>query len=175
MKTTKRIVAILCVLLICVQMFTMVASAASAPYLEKGYRYNSKKAVTVLQTMLNKVMKSGLSVDGIFGENTKKAVERFQDKYGLSVDGKVGSETWNELFRRCTIKQSNTGGKEMVLLLQKMLNKVIGSKLDEPLVEDGIWGKKTNDAVKIFQGTFGLTKDGIVGKDTWNELVGRYK
>lgn len=174
MKRTKRIVAILCALLICVQMFTMVASASSAPYLEKGYRYNSKRAVTVLQTMLNKVMKSGLTVDGDFGSATEKAVKNFQKKYGLTVDGKVGPETWTALFKCCTIKSSNTGGKAMVLLLQKMLNKVLKGKIT-PLDEDGIWGSKTTAAVKKFQSTYGLDVDGIVGQATWNELVGRYK
>lgn len=36
--------------------------------------------------------------DGIFGDNTYKAVVAFQSKNGLEKDGKVGPLTWNKLF-----------------------------------------------------------------------------
>ena len=38
-----------------------------------------------------------LSIDGIFGKNTKDAVINFQRYYGLSVDGIVGCNTWRKL------------------------------------------------------------------------------
>jgi len=37
------------------------------------------------------------SVDGDFGEATEKAVKAFQKQYGLTVDGKVGTETLSKL------------------------------------------------------------------------------
>ena len=39
-----------------------------------------------------------LTVDGIFGENTKKAVKVFQKNRGLTEDGIVGSNTWEYLL-----------------------------------------------------------------------------
>ncbi|NLK93631.1 MAG: N-acetylmuramoyl-L-alanine amidase [Clostridiales bacterium] len=42
--------------------------------------------------------KLGISVDGIFGPNTKKAVELFQKKNGLVVDGIIGVNTWSKLL-----------------------------------------------------------------------------
>ena len=36
---------------------------------------------------------------------------------------------------------------------------------------DGIFGSKTLDAVKSFQASAGLTRDGIVGKNTWRLLI----
>lgn len=46
-----------------------------------------------LQQCLNKVMKSGLAVDGSFGPATLKAVKEFQRKYKLSVDGSFGPKS----------------------------------------------------------------------------------
>lgn len=37
---------------------------------------------------------------------------------------------------------------------------------------DGVFGKKTLAAVKLYQGHAGLVVDGIVGKDTWGKLIG---
>nr|WP_290221689.1 peptidoglycan-binding protein [Trichocoleus desertorum] len=37
-------------------------------------------------------------VDGFYGESTAIAVSRFQTAAGLSVDGIVGTATWNQLF-----------------------------------------------------------------------------
>jgi murein DD-endopeptidase MepM/ murein hydrolase activator NlpD len=43
-----------------------------------------------LQDALNKIMKSGLEIDGSFGPKTEAAVKDFQKKYGLAVDGSFG-------------------------------------------------------------------------------------
>lgn len=60
-------------------------------------------------------------------------------------------------------KQLSYGSRgSEVTELQKLLNKN-GYTLDE----DGIFGNKTQDAVKDFQKKNGLTVDGIVGEQTW--------
>ena len=41
---------------------------------------------------------SSLAVDGIFGPGTQSAVRAFQKRYGLTVDGIVGSQTWGKLL-----------------------------------------------------------------------------
>ncbi len=42
--------------------------------------------------------KLGLHIDGIFGEDTKTAVQQWQAANGLSVDGMVGDDTWGLMF-----------------------------------------------------------------------------
>jgi peptidoglycan hydrolase-like protein with peptidoglycan-binding domain len=39
---------------------------------------------------------------------------------------------------------------------------------------DGIFGPKTEERVRLFQGNEGLTVDGIVGKNTWTKLLDRW-
>ena len=75
-----------------------VAGVVLLPYVEqynltrllkKGCKGNDVKE---LQKTLG-----GISVDGIFGDKTKKAVEKFQKSKKLSVDGKVGKNTAHAL------------------------------------------------------------------------------
>lgn len=49
--------------------------------------------VRALQAALNKLMNSGLAVDGIYGPATKFAVKDFQAISGIAVDGVVGRDT----------------------------------------------------------------------------------
>jgi|GEM_PF-6897141 len=55
--------------------------------------------------------------------------------------------------------------------LQTMLNKVNNAGLDT----DGIFGTKTESAVKAYQTKKGLTADGIVGEKTWAALEADYQ
>lgn len=52
--------------------------------------------VTQLQTALNNAGYN-LAVDGIFGSQTQSAVQDYQSKNGLTVDGIVGTNTWGSL------------------------------------------------------------------------------
>lgn len=55
------------------------------------------KEIKYIQKALNKHAKSGLDVDGVFGQKTGAAVVRFQKSVGLSPDGIVGKQTVNAL------------------------------------------------------------------------------
>ena len=65
-----------------------------------------------------------------------------------------------------TIKKGSTG-PDVVLCQQDLI--FLGYDLG-PKGADGIFGTKTDAAVRAFQGSKGLKQDGIVGKDTWAAL-----
>jgi hypothetical protein len=58
--------------------------------------------VGTVQTKLNEVDTAGLKVDNKFGKRTKKAVENFQTKNGLTATGEVDKETYDKLFGGAT-------------------------------------------------------------------------
>lgn len=59
------------------------------PLLRFGARGNLVKGI---QAIL------GVSADGVWGNNTEKAIRNFQSRNGLSVDGIVGENTYKALF-----------------------------------------------------------------------------
>lgn len=58
-----------------------------------------------------------------------------------------------------------------VRTIQEQLNVIAGAYPAIPsLVVDGIYGEDTQESVRRFQNIFGLTPDGIVGRQTWYKL-----
>ena len=71
------------------------AISVTYPTLRRGSP--NKELVMQLQSLLSE-SGSSLVVDGIFGIGTLSAVRAFQNKYGLTVDGIVGPQTWTKLL-----------------------------------------------------------------------------
>ena len=73
------------------------------------------------------------------------------------------------------LRKGSEGGT--VVRLQQMLNVFVGHGEEgthvEPLNADGVFGPKTEQAVKTFQGldVGTLAVDGIVGRATWTKLL----
>ncbi len=65
-------------------------STANLPTISSG---NKGDAVRALQLLLG-----GLAVDGVFGQKTQDAVQKFQSSHGLAVDGIVGQKTWAKII-----------------------------------------------------------------------------
>ncbi|GHV16512.1 spore cortex-lytic protein [Clostridia bacterium] len=122
-----------------------------------------------------------ITPDGSFGPATKAAVEAFQRKYGLSVDGIIGQDTWNKIVQVYNgggtaapaypglLESGNSGAS--VLQLQNRLNALRSRYPSIPyLTPDGSFGPATKAAVEAFQRAAGLTVDGRVGPATWAAL-----
>lgn len=100
MKPSKRIGLLLVTMLVT---GTLLSVGAHAATYKKG---SSGETVTKIQTKLQQWGYYDGAVDGIFGSATEKAVRYFQEKNGLTADGKVGTATMNALG----LSDSGSGG-----------------------------------------------------------------
>lgn len=113
------------------------------------------------------------AADGVFGEQTEMAVKAFQQKRGLTVDGVVGEETWQELVeasyqlgdRALYYRYPPLRGDD-VRELQMSLNSLGFHTQDEA----GVFEQETDRAVREFQRNVGLPPDGIAGEETIDAL-----
>jgi len=108
------------------------------------------------------------NVTGHFGELTVAGVKEFQEKNGLSVDGKVGSHTREVLYSADAKANFHKYGEESeeIKEYQERLKK-LGYLTTTP---DGNYGKDTVAAVERFQEINGLIPDGFLGYNTIKKL-----
>ena len=121
----------------------------------------------ILQYLLN-YYGANLSVDGVFGGGTQRAVQEFQRANKLTPDGIVGRNTWNKLLNLNPAEEVLRRGSESaaVMFLQRLLLSYL-----YPITSlDGDFGPETERAVRAFQNENGLGVDGVVGRNTWQAL-----
>ena len=108
-------------------------------------------------------------LDGTFGTSTQAAVRSFQEGRSLRIDGRVGPDSWGQLVEagyqlgdRTLYLRSPLHRGDDVRALQRKLN---GLGFDAGK-EDGLFGSRTDHAVREFQRNVGEEPDGIVGIET---------
>lgn len=89
-KRSKRLCLALAVLLSVSMVLVALVPAVEAVSYKKG---SSGAVVTQIQTKLKSWGYYTGTVDGIYGSGTERAVRAFQQKNGLTVDGKAGDQT----------------------------------------------------------------------------------
>lgn len=89
-KRSKRLRLALAVLLSVSMVLVALAPAVEAASYKKG---SSGAMVTQIQTKLKSWGYYTGTVDGTYGSGTERAVRAFQQKNGLTVDGKAGDQT----------------------------------------------------------------------------------
>ncbi len=113
--------------------------------------------------------------DGVFGEETENAVMKFQKDHNLSVDGLVGQVTLSKLQQ---VNQQRVSAPDFPLpsgILRpgdqgnsvRQLQRALKQINFNPGSVDGIYGPRTEDAVKRFQSMYAaLSVDGVYGPST---------
>lgn len=147
----------------------VVTTLSPWPLVRKGDR---EHPVRTLQHLLRSRGRTVVA-DGIFGPKTEGAVRSFQKQKGLSVDGIVGPHTWQALI--VTVKLGSQGEAVRAVQAEFQFRDLSGDP-DMGLQVDGIFGAKTEAAVRAFQQALAadiptVTVDGIVGPVTWQALV----
>ena len=137
--------------------------------------------------------------NGNFGVDTEKAVRAFQRLFRLTEDGIVGPATWyritylfNAVKRLSELDSEGIRIDELPRAFEQLLSlgdtgddvrvmqyylAVIAAYYDTipPLVINGIFDEETDAAVRAFQQQFGLTQDGLVGRQTWQAMEDAYE
>lgn len=192
----RRLICLLAILVLTVT-FCTSAEALQASTLRNGSR---GEGVRKLQEALIKLGFLTGKADGIFGNKTENALRKFQKSRKLSVDGLAGPKTQAALEAAASAKNTPTpmpkttptptpkttpkpassgnlfSGNYATIRLNDRGSRV--KILQEALIRlkylsgkaDGIFGKKTQDAVMRFQKAKKLTADGLAGKKTLQAL-----
>ena len=132
--------------------------------------------VKSLQLKLTTLRFYNEEADGIFGSSTTKAVKEFQKVNNLTEDGIVGPNTWRALNRAFSATETpiprliapiteGTQGED-VMLVQRSLE-ALGYYNGEI---NGVYDRRTIEAVKKFQEDNNIVPSGIVNQKTW-ELI----
>lgn len=137
-----------------------------------------------------------IALDGFYGPATEAAVRAFQETFDLPVTGEVDIATWDVLYRTYlgfleTIPFTYTEGvvlpypgiplrlgseSDTVRLLQEYLNFIAEFYPQIPTVQvTGYFGTQTQNAVLAFQALQGITQNGTVAANTWNEITTLYR
>jgi N-acetylmuramoyl-L-alanine amidase len=136
---------------------------------------DSGLAVADVQRRLERLgFSTGIDPMGSYRAGTRAAVEAFQYRRGLRVDGVCGRQTWSALVEagrqlgdRFLYRRTPMLRGDDVAELQQRLS-ALGFDTGQV---DGIFGDTTSVALGDFQRNVGLPVDGIAGASTVSELL----
>ncbi|MBE6638446.1 MAG: peptidoglycan-binding protein [Ruminococcaceae bacterium] len=154
-----------------------------------------------IQQYLRMLAKDGYQIplvipDGIYGEETRTAVQVFQGLLGLPITGRVDYTTWQALraaydevqrnnalsspiypFEETLLQGRVTEGDAMPLIyIIQIILRTIGVAYQnlEQQELSGVFDENTIRNVRDFQRVNGIAATGEVDKKTWNRLAEAY-
>lgn len=133
--------------------------------IQKGYH---GKDVKFAQEMLRIFMPdyaADVVPDGVFGAITETAMKRFQQENGLGADGICGAMTWNRLCPTVATDYVYWRKEKAIAEVQRIL--AAEGHLDASQV-DGLFGWRTENAIKAFQQAYAIPVDGRFGRQCWS-------
>ena len=152
------------------QAVTVGAPAQESAPVESTDTTTSDNYPAQFQAWLNAGYGAGLTVDGLWGPKTRAGTIRAlqtelntQFSKGLAVDGLWGPKTQAACVN---VRQGARGN------LTQLIQGVLYCRGYDPKGFDGIFGAGCAAAVQSFQRAQGLSADGIVGRNTWEALLG---
>jgi N-acetylmuramoyl-L-alanine amidase len=116
MSKKKLCLILMVIFTLNIVVITVVSSVDAASY----KRGSTGSVVTQIQTKLKDQGYYFGSVDGIYGSSTEAAVKKFQARWGLTVDGKCGTQTLNALGISASATQGAISGD--VALLARLIS-----------------------------------------------------
>lgn len=164
-------------------------------------KQNEREAILLLQRYLRQLSYHNSEIipvplDGIFGSDTEAALRAFQAGVGLPQTGRADQDTWEQLYAAYLESLREKSAPEriahfpqipedyrvevgetqfLVAIIQNALHE-LSSVYDEAvdLPQSGIYDAETAEAVRAFQGIFGLPATGAVDRTTWNAIATAY-
>ena len=108
-----------------------------------------------------------MTVDGVFGETTRAAVDAWKTATGLTANGIVDEAAWVKL-----IVPLRPGAEGPAV---KAVQQELRSKRHLDVTVDGVWGTSTTAAVKAFQRHAKVTVTGTMNGRTWRRLIAHFE
>jgi peptidoglycan hydrolase-like protein with peptidoglycan-binding domain len=161
--------------------------------------------VQVIQIQLNRISDNFPAIpkipetDGIFGQETKDAIEVFQEVNNLEVTGEVDESVWYQLsYIYTSVKKLAELDSQGLRIseAQVSLGETLKVGMQGEAVENiqyylamissyystisgvditGYFGTETEESVKSFQSFFGLSATGVVDSATWQAMTRTYQ
>lgn len=103
--------------------------------------------------------------DGIINTSTEAATKQFNQLMGISDSNRASALTWNaieEIFARPTLRPNHAEGSAV---------RYVEFRVEATI--DGIYDTQAVEAVKQYQSANSLIIDGIIGDQTWEQLLGK--